>query len=431
MSQQSSLNRRQYLATTTAAVVAGAAGCIGSNDEETLRIGAVYPLSGGLAAATQRNREMVTQSIEDHILDSYPEFDPIPFGSQEGFLNIEDVEVLWADHRGEPVAGRNEAERLIGDENVDILMGSVYSSVTSTIQQVTEREQVPYVNTAATSPDLTNPDRGLEWFWRTGPHEGIIQRSTFDYFEGLAENDEIEFETAAILHEDTEFGVETRDVQVELLEEFEVELVEDPISYTAEQVSSFNSIINRLKSADPDVFLHTGFVQDTLLLNRNMRDLGWAPPIMFGNGGYNQTDYYAENPDLSNYILARTNYSPAIEASEPAFGEVNDYMRENVDAFDGFDGFSIRMWGGWMFTLSILDEIGSTDSEEIRDGLDNADKAAVESAMPYGVKFDDSGQNERTAPLITQFENGESNLLYPPDIADSELIYPSPQWEDR
>jgi branched-chain amino acid transport system substrate-binding protein len=432
MNRESSVTRRTYIAATGAGLLASTAGCFGSGgDPNTLKIGAVYPLSGALAPATQRNRAMLTLSLEDYIPESHPDFAPMPLAEQEGFSNLEDVEVLWADNRGEPTAGRNEAERLISDENVDILMGSVYSSVTNTVQQVSEREGIPYINTASTAPDLTSPDRGLEWFWRTGPHEGIIQRSAMEYLTELADNGEIELNSAAILHENTDFGQETRDVQLELLEEYDIELAEDPISYTAEQVSSFNSTINVLRESDPDVFFHTGFVQDTLLLNRNMRDLNWAPPIMFGNGGYNQTDYYADNPDLSEYILARTNYSPAIESSEPAFGAVNDYMRQGVDAFDGFDGYSIRMWGGWMATLSIIDELGSTDSADIKDAMNEVDRPAVESSMPYGLKFDENGQNERTAPLIIQFEDGESNLLFPHDIADSELIYPAPGWEER
>jgi len=374
---------------------------------------------------------MLTRSLEEYIPESHPEFAPMPLAEQEGLSDLEDIEILWADNRGEPTAGRNEAERLVSDENVDILMGSVYSSVTNTVQQVSERQDIPYINTASTAPDLTGSDRELEWFWRTGPHEGIIQRSVFDYLTGLAEDGDITLDSAVILHENTDFGTETRDVQLELLQEFDIELVEDPISYTAEQVNSFNSIINRFEEANPDVFFHTGFVQDTLLLNQNMRDLNWAPPIMIGNGGYNQTDYYAENPDLSEYILARTNYSPAIESSEPAFGEVNDYFRQEVDDFDGFDGYSIRMWGGWMASLSIIDELGSTDAEDIKDAMNDADMNAVESSMPYGLKFDENGQNERTAPLIIQFEDGESNLLFPEDVADSELIYPAPNWEER
>lgn len=402
-----------------------------SSGGATLTIGGVYPLSGNLGAATQRNRAMVKQSMDDFIPNSYPDFAPMALAEREGFSNLDSVEIKWADHRGEPDSGRSEAERLIQSEGVDVLMGSVYSSVTKTIQQVTEREGVPYINGASTSPELTSADRNLSWFWRTGPHERILQQTLFNFVETLNAEQDAGIQTVGIIHEDTEFGVTTKDVQMELVDEMGMEVVVGPFSYNSKQKTSFNSEINRLKEADPDLFLHTGFLEDTLLLNRNMRSLEWFPPMYYGSGGYNQTDYFKANPDLSAYVTARSNYSPALERSEPVFGRVSDYFKEHVDAFNGFDGYSIRMWGSWMTTLSALDELGSADPAEIQSKLNSLDMPAVESTMPYGVQFDENGQNQKTTPLLLQFENGNSNLVYPASVAETNLVYPAPGWNER
>lgn len=469
MIDDSTFERRKFLALAGSAAVLGTAGCSGgdgggsdggdgsdgsdgsggdgdggggdgsdgsdgggstSGGGVDLTIGGVYPLSGNLGAATQRNQAMVTQSMEDFIPNSHPEFAPMALAESEGFSNLDNVEIKWADHRADPSAGRSEAERLIQDEGADVLMGSVFSSVTKTIQQVTEREGVPYVNGASTSPGLTADDRGLSWFWRTGPHERILQRTLFDFVDSLNEAG-AGIDTVAIIHEDTEFGSTTKDVQVELAGERDMEVVAGPFSYTAKQVTSFNSQINRIQEADPDLFLHTGFLEDTLLLNRNMRDLGYFPPLYYGSGGYNQTDYFQANPELSAYVTARSNYSPALEDSQPVFADVSDYFTENVEAFNGFDGYSIRMWGSWMVTLAAIDELGSTDPGEIQSKLNGLDVEAVDSTMPYGVAFDESGQNTRTAPLLLQFEGGSSNLIYPPGVAQTDIVLPAPGWNER
>lgn len=473
MTDDSTFERRKFLALAGSAAVIGTAGCSGSDgggsdggdgggsDDGSggsdgsggdggdgdgsdgsdgggstsggnveLTIGGVYPLSGNLGAATQRNQAMVTQSMEDFVPNSHPEFAPMALAESEGFSNLDSVEIKWADHRADPSAGRSEAERLIQDEGADVLMGSVFSSVTKTIQQVTEREGVPYVNGASTSPELTADDRGLSWFWRTGPHERILQRTLFDFVDQLNEGG-AGIESVAIIHEDTEFGTDTKDVQVEFIDDRDIEIVAGPFSYTAKQVTSFNSQINRVQEADPDLFLHTGFLEDTLLLNRNMRDLGYFPPMYYGSGGYNQTDYFQANPELSEFVTARSNYSPALEESQPVFETVSEYFQENVDAFEGFDGYSIRMWGSWMVTLAALDELGSTEPGEIQSKLNALDVEAVDSTMPYGVAFDESGQNTRTAPLMLQFEGGSSNLIYPSSVAQTDIVFPAPGWNER
>jgi branched-chain amino acid transport system substrate-binding protein len=470
MRDNRTFNRRQFLALTGAAGVLGVAGCAGDGGDggggsdgssggggssdggsdgdsdgssgdggsdggstsggggASLTIGGVYPLSGNLGAATQRNQAMVARSMDDFIANSHPEFAPMALAEGEGFSNLDSVEIKWADHRGEPSAGRSEAERLIQSEGVDVLMGSVYSSVTKTIQQVTEREGVPYVNGASTAPGLTADDRNTSWFWRTGPHERILQQTLFDFVDRINSERDAGIESVGIIHEDTEFGSTTKDVQLELADERGLEVVAGPFSYSAKQVTSFNSEINNMRNAEPDLFLHTGFLQDTLLLNRNMRDLDWFPSMYYGSGGYNQTDYFAANPELSNFVTARSNYSPALEESEPVFGKVNEYFKQNVEAFNGY---SIRMWGSWMSTLAALDELGSSDPGEIQGKLDSLDVPAVDSTMPYGVQFDENGQNQKTAPLLLQFEGGSSNLIYPSSVAQTDAVYPAPGWSER
>jgi branched-chain amino acid transport system substrate-binding protein len=427
--------RRSFLAAAGAGAAVGLAGCTGGglgDGDDTVRVGALYPLSGPLGEVGQRIRTMLESAVDDIVNEEQPDLDPLVLSGDAGLPNLggAEVEITFADHRADAGEGRAEAERMVQEEEVDLLYGAFNSAVSKTVSQVAEREGVPHVTGESSSPDLT--DRGLEWFWRTGPHDGIFTLNMFQFFEGLNEREDAGLETVAIIHEDTEFGSVSARVQEDLIEnEFtQFEIVEGPIAYTAEEVTSLSSEIQRIAEADPDVLLPTSYVRDALLIQEELRSADFFPPlIMAQNSGHNDPEF-ANQTELSQYVCSRSTFAADLTDSVPELSAYNQFVQERTDI--AFNGIYIRSWGGLLCALKGVDNAGSTDPGAIQEGINDLTLDRIETGMPYGLEFQDDGQNGEASGVLVQLQDGASRLIWPFDLApEDNLAFPAPGWDER
>jgi branched-chain amino acid transport system substrate-binding protein len=408
------------------------AGCVGSGTQpETFTVGAIYPLSGGLAELGQSMQALCENAV-DIVNNSYTDLGPLTMAEGEGLTNHgnAEVELLVADHRADPGQGRAEAERLIQQEGADMLYGSYNSSVTSTVSQVAEREGIPHVNGESSSPDLT--ERGLNWFWRTGPSDRTYTQNMFEMINGLNERVDDPIETAAIIHEDTEYGSVSAEVQQQLCEENDIEIVAGPISYTAESVSSLTSEIQRIKDADPDVLFPTSYVQDALLMAEDMRTQDFMPPLVLAQNSGHTSNQFINQTELSNYFCSRTDFTTDTPEVVPEMGTYREFVTSNTDVPLNDFAALVRTWGGLLCGLTAVNQADSVDPGAIQTALNEFTIDRLASGLLFGVEFNENGQNQRASGVIGQFEGGESNLVWPFDLAGEDaLTHPAPGWGDR
>lgn len=421
--------RRTFLKAAGATGLFGIAGTASGRQPDTYRVGAIYPLSGAVAETGQNIQRFVQSAVDDVINASQSDLGPLSLAGEEGLGNLggATVEVTFADHRGDPGQGRAEAERLVQQENVDMLVGAYHSSVTKTVSQVAERQQVPHVNFESSSPDLT--ERGLNWFWRTGPHDGTYTQNMFEFFEGLNDEADAGIESVAIIHEDTEFGSVSAETQQQLAEENGYEVVAGPIAYTAESVTSLESEVQRIRQADPDVLLPSSYLRDAQILMENMRTLGYFPPMVMGqDAGFNQPSFQ-ENTELSDYVCTRSTYADDLSESVEELAAFNEFVNETVGM--DFNGVYIRSWGGFISAMTAVDRAGSADPGAVQEALNQLTLERYVSGMPYGIEFDDNHQNQLASGVLIQYEDGSGNSIWPFDIAAAEAEYPAPGWDER
>ena len=162
------MNRRNLLLSAGAAAMAGLAARRAAAAEEIV-IGAIYPMTGN-GAPIGADAKVALEVTAGIINDSHA---PIPtlMGQGGGLpaLGGAKLRIVLADHQNDPQKARAEAERLITQDKVPVLIGSYTSATAATISQVAERYEVPYLSMDNSSPSLNQ--RGLKWFFRTTPHD--------------------------------------------------------------------------------------------------------------------------------------------------------------------------------------------------------------------------------------------------------------------
>ena len=100
------------------------------NAADAVKIGVIYPLTGNAASAGQSAKDAVELGA-DIVNNAYPELKNLPLGATAGLPNLggAKIELISADHQGNPQVGQQQTLRLITQEKVAAMLGSYHSSV--------------------------------------------------------------------------------------------------------------------------------------------------------------------------------------------------------------------------------------------------------------------------------------------------------------
>ena len=179
---------------------------------ETIKIGVLYPLTGG-AAAEGRELRAGAELAAEIANTSIPEI-KMDMAKRAGISSMggAKIELIFKDHEGNPTLGADQAKKLIQDDKVIGILGCYHSAVTKTVSAVCEEMGIPMINDSSTSPALTN--RGFKWFWRTTPHDITFTQDLFEFLKGITEGKAMgvpaipkaQIKTLAAACEKTEWG---------------------------------------------------------------------------------------------------------------------------------------------------------------------------------------------------------------------------------
>src|SRR5215469_10004001 len=114
--------------------------------EETVKIGLLMPLSGNAASAGNQSKAAVELAV-DIINNPHQGFESLPLGAGKGLPSLKGakLELVVADHQGNPSVGQSQALRLITQDHVVVLDGAYQSSVTFASTAVAERYGIPFI----------------------------------------------------------------------------------------------------------------------------------------------------------------------------------------------------------------------------------------------------------------------------------------------
>jgi branched-chain amino acid transport system substrate-binding protein len=390
-------------------------------------IGVIYPMSGPASQAGVDNKPVLEIGAE--IANGAADL-PFPFYQKlRGMPGLKGAKVrlIFADHQGKPELGQAEAERLITQEKVHALFGCWHSGVTATASQVAERYGIPFVNAESSSPGLTR--RGLKWFFRTSPHDEHFTQAMFEFFRDFEKKRGAKIRTAGLTYDNSLFGADSGKVMKELAKKYGVDVVLD-LQYKL-QSTSLQSEVQRLKAANPDVWMPTSYQTDAILFVRTSKELDYNPKmIMAQNAGHLSPDFIQAVGRDGDGTMSRAPFNTDLIDKRPVARALNAVYakRHSKDLYD----FPARSFTGFMTLLDALNRAGSTDPEAIRQALAATSIPGDQLIMTWeGIKFDETGQNTHVKAIITQLQGGKYYTVWPWDSATRDVLYPIPAWKDR
>jgi branched-chain amino acid transport system substrate-binding protein len=389
---------------------------------ETVKIGASYPLTGGAASAGTAVRQAIEVAV-DIINNPHPELANLPLATTEGLpgLGGRKVEVLFADHQGNPATAQSEALRLITQDKVAALTGCYQSSCTLTASAIAERYGVPFMASESSAPSLT--ERGFKWLFRTTP-VGTDFGAAYAGF--LAERKAAGFkvEKIALVNENTEYGTSTANAIVAATSDKGLK-IDTRIAYNANS-SDVSAQVLQLKSADPDAVIFVSYTSDAILFTKTMHTLNWKPPILIGDdAGFSDHAYIEGVGDLAQGAIDRSCYDAGKPGSAPFVA--NELYQKH--AGHELDDTSARGMQGFLALMEAINRAGSTDPAKIQAALVSQDLKPDQLMIGYnGIKYDAKGQNTLAATLLVQLEGKKYIAIWPAKAAVQPPALPFKGW---
>lgn len=413
----------------------------GALAEKEIKIGVIYPLTGGAAAAGRELRagaELAAEITNNVMADIN-----MSMAKNSGIKSMGGAKItlIFKDHEANPTLGADLAKKLILDDKVDGLMGCYHSSVTKTVSAVAEQHGIPMINGTSTSPPLTQ--RGFKWFWRTTPHDKWFTKDLFELIKGLSEGKvrgvkavpKNELASIASACEKTEWGSNVSGMIQAWAKDYGIN-VKKSLLY-AKESPDLSSEVRSLKASRADAMLFASYTSDAILMVKTLKAQKVKPKIIWGqDAGFEKPEFRNTLGDSIVGILTRTVFLPKVAELKPVSGQVNKLYKAKTG--NDLGGASARAFTGLQTWVHVLEKAGSTEPADIQRAANTINIPGAELVVPWaGIKFstsgDEIGQNTLGSGLVGQYQKGPDGklvleIVYPFDVASADMIYPFPQF---
>jgi branched-chain amino acid transport system substrate-binding protein len=415
MKKEKKMNRRTFLKTAgavgAAAWVSGFPNVVRAQSKEIL-VGQIHPLTGGLAQVGTAYKAGIELAIDE-------------INEKGGIKSLggAKLRLLNADSQGKPEVGVAEAERLIKD-GVVATFGCYQSAVAFPVTQIHEKYETPFLITLGISEEILK--RGFKYTFRCSADSIISVREIMNLIPNFAKEMKTEVKTIATIYEDTLFGVTMSANAKKHAPAAGLQIVaEIPYNW---KTTDLSAEVTKLKAAKPDVVVPTGYLPDTILLARTMKELKFNCKGVIGtvSGGLSNPLFAREAGDAAEYMMNGINWPNPLHPRCIALAKSYEKKTGNPLGEDGAYGYMP------VFVLKdALERAGSTDRKAVRNAI--AATKLEDHILPKDkpIMFDETGQNINAGILYTQVQKGGMFSVYPPKYAQKKPIFPAPRWEDR
>src|ERR1700692_1318562 len=394
-----------------------------SAQDKTVKIGAVFPLSGNAASAGVHAKAAIETAM-DIINNAHPELGNFPLAKNAGLAGLggAKVDVVFADNQGSPATGQNQALRLITEEKVVALTGAYQSGITLTASAIAEKYGIPFLNGESVAANLT--ERGFKWFFRTTPVASDLAKIYLDFLKDMKAGG-VKTDGVAIVHENTEYGTSVASVISSVFKDNGLSIALD-IPYSA-NTTDVQSQVLQLKEKKPDVLIMVSYTSDAILYAKTMQSLDYKPPMLIGDdSGFSDPSFIKAVGKISQGVFNRSSWSVGAPGS-PTF-LINEMYKKRSG--DDLDDTAARQMQGFFVLMDAIDRAKSTEPDTIQAALKATDLKPDHLIMGYkGVKFDDKGQNVLAAGLVIQLQDGENYVaVWPKGQAKTAPALPYKGW---
>ncbi|MFG1400514.1 ABC transporter substrate-binding protein [Xanthobacter sediminis] len=303
-------------------------------------------------------------------------------------------------------------QRLISQNGVSAVVGAFVSSTTLAASEVTERAQIPLV-TFAFADQITG--RGYDYVFQVSPKGTVFGEAQFDYATAIAKAAGEKIDKIAILYEDTAYGTAQAKGLREAAKKAGVEIVLDeayPLGIT-----DVSPLVNKLRASGAQMAFPVSYLNDSLLIIRALRQQNIDIPVIGGAAGY----------IIPDFKKGLGEYAEGVLSVAAASGDlIPDLAKKYKEKYGTFITHEALIHAAALDAVAkAMEKAKSSDPQKVRDALATLDYCGdLAAGVPGGcIKFDKTGLNTSSFPVMVQWRGDQPVTVYPPQAAKEKPIW--------
>jgi len=357
-----------YAITAAMAVIVAGSFLACDKGGSTFNLGGVAPATGEAATFGLASKNGIDLAVNE-------------WNAKGGVLGKQ-IKFSFADDKGDPAEGATVFTKLIEQDKVSAIVGTVMSKVSLAGAPICQNAKVPMISPTSTNPKVT----------LVGDY--IFRACFIDPFQGTVgakfSIEELKAKKAACL-----FDV-GNDYTKGLSEFFKAKFTAMGGEITgfeghATGTTDFKAQLTKILATKPDVLYVSDYYNDVALIAKQARELGFKGPLVGGDGWDSPKLTEVGGPALEGCFF--TNHYAA-DDTRPIIQEFVKKYKEKYNASP--DALACLAYDATYLMLDAVKRAGKADGPAIKDALKATDMAVVSGQ----VKFDNDRNPVKSAVVI-------------------------------
>lgn len=321
------------------------------------------------------------------------------------------VEIVYADYQSNTPRAVQTTEQMITQNNVNFLFSPFGSGAAKAGSSVSEKYKVPTIASTASSAQVY--DQGYKYLFGTftpndtltTPLTQIVKAKATDVKKVaiLARNDLFPLAIA----QEMEKSAKANGLEVVYSEKYAINTLDH------------SATLSQIKSLAPQWIFVTGYINDLLLVRKQMADQQIKAGVLTMIAGPAYQEFIDAAGASGENITSAAWWHPAAQYSgKDIFGTTANYVKLFRDKYKSDPDYAqaSASVSGALFQMAI-ERAGSLDRDKVRDEL-----ARMNEMTFWGpVKFGPTGQIDSLEPPVLQLQGGKAVVLSPALIKQGEF----------
>jgi len=330
-------NRFVVLLSVLSIVLGAASGSVMA--QETLKIGAYLPMTGGVAAYGD---------MEWSGLQIAKDMEPEILGKK--------VELILVDTKSDKIEAANAMTLLVEKEKAAGVIGEAISGNTMAGNPISEKAKIPSVSPTATNP-LVN--QGKDYAFRAcfiDPFQGEVA--------ARFAREQLKAQTAAVIIDIAQdYCVGLGNFFVKEFVKLGGKVVSTTYIQTGDQ--DFSAQLSAVQATTPDIIYAPNYYTEDALMAKQARDLGIKAPILTGDGA--QADPLIQ---IGGAAVENMYFTGHFHKQAASTQRAKEYIKRYEEKFKKeADAFGALGADAYFLLVDAMKRAGSTDGTKVREAL--------------------------------------------------------------
>ncbi|GJE03607.1 Leucine-, isoleucine-, valine-, threonine-, and alanine-binding protein [Methylobacterium isbiliense] len=371
--------------------------------QETLKIGAAISLSGNFS----REGGLLRDGYE-----LWRERLNAGGGLKAGGKTYK-VQIVYYDDESKAQTSAQLTEKLVSDDGASFVFGPYSSGIATATAVISERYRALTLAPMATANSLYA--RGYKYIFTPSPlaDQGLVP--ILELAKGLTPAPK----TVAIVGPDDLFPNITSDGARKRAESLGF-----TVAYTGKYPKGANdlsAVATQIKSVTPDIILATGYVQDSILLIKSLRELQVSPKLIGLATAVGVQDFRTALGPAAEGVMGVDYWVPTLTWKDPLFDDSAGFAKAFEAKYAKPPTFHAASGAAAGVVLQLaIEKAGTVDPTAVRNTL-----LSMQGETFYGpFKFDANGVNTLAGLNVSQIIGGQPKVIFPVAVKQADPIYP-------